>query len=100
MRLSASVLPVSRVSVCAICSRSRTSSSATRRSSAARSGAAVARHGPVSNADRAAATARSTSSGPAWSTTSTTLASKGLITSAVPADPVVQTPSMYWQGTR
>jgi hypothetical protein len=94
MRLSTSVLPVSSVSVWAICSLSLTSRSATRRSSAPRSPAGVRGHGPVSNAVRAAVTARSTSSGPAWSTISTTLASNGLITSAWPPEPVVHDPSM------
>ena len=54
-----------------------------------------ARHGPVSNAARAAATARSTSSGPAWSTVSTTLASNGLIDLGGAArNPSVHAPSM------
>ena len=91
---------MSSVSTWAMCSLSRCSSSAIRRSTPARSATEVARQPRgSSNAARAAATAASTSSGPAWSTVSTTLASNGLSTSTVPPEPAVHFPSTNRFGT-
>src|SRR5688572_28487801 len=94
-RLSRMALPVFRVSSTASSSRSRSSRSATRSSSAARSPVGVRGQSVVSKARRAAAIACCTWSSVATSTSVTTVASLGLMTWLhVPSPEATHFPSM------
>ncbi|CAM5681845.1 hypothetical protein SBADM41S_05402 [Streptomyces badius] len=87
---------MSRLSVIAISSRSRWRSSATRRSSPARSATGRCGQGPSSKARRAAAIAASVSATPPSATTAKAVASAGSRTVRVSPDTAArQVPSMW-----